>query len=213
MSRLYNIKALMRRMVTIDYEHKHRHLPGSLSALPIIAQIYADMDLAYDVFILSKGHSCAALYAALEWLGYHPNCALVHPERDAENGVTMTAGSLGHGLPTAVGTAWAKRHLKEPGLVHVLVGDGELQEGSNWEALNLARMFGLENLRVHVDFNFFQGSAALLTQPCGILQQVFPMELHFGHKGYGIARFQNDPVKSVHALTETEYAQIMEELK
>jgi len=60
----FDRKALMRRLVEIDYRHKHRHLPGSLSALPIIANIYENMG-EDDVFILSKGHSCAALYAVL----------------------------------------------------------------------------------------------------------------------------------------------------
>ena len=76
-----------------------------------------------DVFILSKGHSCAALYAVLEAVGYHPNVALVHPERDPENGVTITAGSLGHGLPIGVGIAYAKK-LQDSG-VKVAVADYE----------------------------------------------------------------------------------------
>ncbi len=208
-----DLNALRRRMVEIDYRYRHRHLPGSLSALPIIAGIYEEMDLAHDAFILSKGHSCAALYAVLEACGYKPDVSLVHPERDPANGVTMTAGSLGHGLPTAVGVAWAKKHKGEPGHVHVLLGDGECQEGSNYEAMQLAERFELrDRLTVHVDMNMFQGSEALVAKPQMALMQMFHMELHFTAKGQGIRRFQGDPAKSVHLVTDQEYAEIMEEL-
>ena len=210
----FNLTKLMRRMVEIDYRHKHRHLPGSLSALPIVVEIYSKMDLENDVFILSKGHSCSALYAVLEELGMKPNVSLVHPERDPANGVTMTSGSLGHGYPTAVGIAWAKKHQGKPGIVHVLLGDGECQEGSNYEAAQLAEMLQLhDRLKVHVDFNGFQGSEALVAKPILPLGNIFPMELHFGHKGYGIRRFQGDPAKSVHLVTEQDFNEIMEELK
>lgn len=200
-------------MVEIDFRHGHRHLPGSLSALPIIAEIYSAMNLAADVFILSKGHSCAALYAVLEEFGFKPDVRLVHPERDPANGVTMTAGSLGHGLPTAVGIAWAKRHNKNPGLVHVLLGDGECQEGTTWEALHLARMLGLRDfLRVHVDCNGFQGSEALTMRPDFYMNEIFPVHFHFYKKGRGVKRFEDDPAKSVHVLTDKDFTEIMEEI-
>lgn len=106
-----------------------------------------------DRFLLSKGHGPAAYYAVLaakglfppEWLddfgsfdsplGYHPDRALVP-------GVEISSGSLGHGLPIAVGVALAGRR------VYVLVGDGELDEGSNWEAIQYAGRTGLERLTV-----------------------------------------------------------------
>lgn len=213
--RKFDLQELRRRMVEIDYRHKHRHLPGSLSALPIIAQIYEEMDLENDVFILSKGHSCAALYCVLEACGYKPDVSLVHPERDIASGVTMTAGSLGHGLPTAVGIAWAKRHMKQPGIVHVLFGDGECQEGSVYEALNLAARFNREAtipLIVHVDYNGYQGSEILASDSVMMLSKIFTMEIHFTRKGQGIARFEANPEKSVHLIADAEFAEIMEEL-
>jgi transketolase len=212
MRREFDLKQLRRRLVEIDYTWKHRHLPGSLSALPIIAEIYADFDLEHDVFILSKGHACAAHYAVLEACGYSPNCAKVHPDRDETNGITMTSGSLGHGLPTAVGIAWAKRHNKEPGKVHVLIGDGESQEGTTWEALHLAAMFELTNLVVHLDWNQFQGSEALLTAPLDAMLSIFPIRIHATRKGYGIKRFESAPQNSVHLVTEKDFTEIMEEL-
>jgi len=209
-----NLRALRRRVVEIDYEHGHRHLPGSLSALPIIAGIYEKFNFPCDVFILSKGHAAAALYAVLESAGYAPNVSEIHPERDIANGIVNTSGSLGHGLPMAVGLAWAKRHLRQPGFVHVLMGDGEAQEGTTWEALNLAAVLNLENLVVHLDANDYQGSCAALVQDIGSkMNALFPVTIHRIPKGYGVKMFERNPSESVHTVTVAEYAEIMEELK
>ncbi len=206
-------KALLRRTVEIDYRHRHRHLPGSLSALPIIADIYEQMN-DDDVFILSKGHSCAALYAVLEAIGKHPNCALVHPEKDWENGVTITAGSLGHGLPIAVGIAYGRVLTNQTGVVHVLMGDGEAQEGTTWEALNMASRLNLgSNLVVHMDENGYQGSDAASVPVGDLMERLFPIRRHKTNKGQGIARFEGNPVQSVHLVTDQDYLEIMEELK
>lgn len=213
MKRTFDMRALMRRMVEIDYRHKHRHLPGSLSALPIIASVYADMDLENDVFILSKGHSCAALYAVLEQVGYVPDVSLVHPDRDPGNGVTMTAGSLGHGLPTAVGVAWAKQHTSAPGLVHVLIGDGECQEGTTYEALLLAARFQLHSrLIVHLDANGYQGSDACLVDCIRHLTPIYPVRVHHTKKGAGLRMFEDNPIKSVHLVTDADYAELQKEI-
>lgn len=208
----FDLKSLMRRTVEIDYRGKHRHLPGSLSALPIIADIYEQMT-ADDVFILSKGHSCAALYAVLEAIGYHPDVSLVHPERDPANGVTITAGSLGHGLPIGVGIAYAKRLLNQPGFVHVLMGDGECHEGTTWEALLLAARLNLHpTLAVHVDCNGWQGSEAVLMDCIFLMRNIFPVAAHDTKKGAGIKMFEEHPEKSVHLVTDEDYAAIMKEL-
>lgn len=207
----FDMKALMRRTVEIDYLNRHRHLPGSLSALPIIADIYEGMT-EHDVFLLSKGHSCAALYAVLEATGKHPDVRLVHPERDEANGVTITAGSLGHGLPIAVGIAYAKQLADKPGTVHVLMGDGECEEGTTWEALWLAKRLDLVNLMVHVDCNGWQGSEALLVDCISTMKQIFPIIAHETKKGKGIQMFEEHPERSVHLVTNGEFASIMEEL-
>ncbi len=216
----FDLQALRRRMVEIDYRYKHRHLPGSLSCLPIIADIYRTFDLDNDVFILSKGHSCSALYAVLEALGYKPDVSKVHPERDITSGVVMTAGSLGHGLPTAVGIAWAKQYQGKPGIVHVLLGGGECQEGTTWEGLHLAARFNLTNLVIHIDHNGFQGSDPDLLD-CVDSVQVLSWEalllgdvlrVHETRKGEGLKMFEDDPVKSVHLVTDNDYARFMEEL-
>lgn len=225
----HDLQSLRRRTVEIDYTHGHRHLPGSLSALPIIAEIYAQMtDL--DVFILSKGHACAAHYAVLEHHGYRPDVSKVHPERDPANGITMTAGSLGHGYPTAVGIAVAKKFEAcgsvEPkpdipwlgsetwvGRVHVLLGDGECQEGTNFEAAHLADRWALQRyLTVHVDCNGWQGSSPIRSEAVRALGEIFPLRLHLTRKGAGVKMFEQHPEKSTHTVTASDYAAIMEEL-
>jgi transketolase N-terminal domain/subunit len=208
----FDMKSLLRRTVEIDYRHKHRHLPGSLSALPIIAGIYETMG-EHDVFILSKGHSCAALYAVLEATGKHPDVSLVHPERDEANGVTITSGSLGHGLPIGLGIAYAKFLREEPGTVHVLMGDGECMEGTTWESLLMASRLNLQyNLAVHIDANGWQGSDAVLVDYERPLRALFPVAIHYTQKGYGIRRFEENPEKSVHLVSEQDYAEILEEI-
>ncbi|MGB7195343.1 MAG: thiamine pyrophosphate-dependent enzyme [Collimonas pratensis] len=206
------MKSLLKRTVEIDFSHRHRHLPGSLSCLPIIAGIYDGMN-PDDVFILSKGHSCAAWYAVLEALGYHPDCSKVHPERDPDNGVTITSGSLGHGLPIAVGIAYAKQLRNERGTVHVLMGDGECQEGTVWESLLMAARLELHaNLVVHIDCNGWQGSDVVLVDFQRPLRALWPVRMHFTKKGFGIKRFEEDPQKSTHLLTEQDYNEILEEI-
>ena len=208
---------LMRRTVEIDYRYKHRHLPGSLTALPIIAEIYQNFDESKDVFILSKGHSCAALYAVMESRGKHPDVTKVHPERDPENGITITSGSLGHGLPIAVGVAYAKKLRGEPGMVHVLMGDGECQEGTTWESALLARRLEAGNLRIHLDLNGFQGGVACIYGAGWIIDEILMPEIT-------VKKWHPDPdlqvrlfplprTKSVHTIIEQEYQQIMEELQ
>src|SRR6478672_4671871 len=115
-----------------------------------------------DRFILSKGHGPAAYYAVLAWRGFFPehwlptftrqgSCLGSHPDRLLVPGVEASTGSLGHGLPLAIGVALA---LRAKGLheqrVFVLCGDAELNEGSNWEAILTAPHLGLTNLTLVV---------------------------------------------------------------
>jgi transketolase len=209
MIRTLELKALRRRTVEIDYTHQHRHAGGSLSALPIIAGIFAEMDLARDVFILSKGHAAPAYYAVLEWAGYSPNVKHPHPYRDPANGIPVTTGSLGHGLPLAVGFALAKKLRNEPGTVHVLLGDGEFLEGTTWESMNLAKALGLgERLQVHVDRNGWQGSCQTICHCDGL-----GCHRYYTTRGDGVPILRDHPEWHTHTITAEEYAQIMEELK
>jgi transketolase len=152
------------------------HPGGDLSAADVLVTLYFAImktdprNPAWperDRFILSKGHCAAALYATLAARGFFPIEQLKtymdplsmlngHPDRNKVPGVEANTGPLGHGLPIAVGAALAARMRKEAWRVFVLTGDGELQEGSNWEAAMTAQQYGLDNLTVIVDRNRIQ---------------------------------------------------------
>jgi transketolase len=120
-----------------------------------------------DKFILSKGHGSAALYAVLAERGFFPKEYLDkfyidggilpgHLDRESVPGIEVSAGSLGHGLSIGVGMAVANRQMKKPGRVYVVLGDGECNEGSVWEAVMLASTLKLDNLTAIIDYNKLQ---------------------------------------------------------
>jgi transketolase len=150
------------------------HLGSSFSALDIVAHLlFAELNVAEvgfddperDVFFSSKGHDVPGLYAALVALGVIPSEQLLrlrrlggldgHPDVGVP-GIEANSGSLGMGVSKGRGIAWAKRHLGRGGLVVVMLGDGELQEGQNWEAFQGAADERLGRLWVIVDRNELQ---------------------------------------------------------
>ena len=155
------------------------HIGGDFSATDIVAVLVLavlDIDPAAprwperDRFVMSKGHSSATLYAALAAGGFFDPSLLEgymkslsplsgHPDAKRVAGVEANTGPLGHGLPIAVGTAIAAQMDGSPRRTFCLVGDGELQEGSNWEAMMAAGHRGLEHLTVVVDRNGLQQGA------------------------------------------------------
>ena len=133
-----------------------------------VMQIEAPNDPDRDRFVLSKGHAASALYAALAEKGFLDRAMLDgylsegspltgHPSRGAVPGVEISTGSLGHGLPIAAGMALAAKQDGRKHRVFVLMGDGEIQEGSVWAGAMLAARFGLDNLVAIVDANGWQG--------------------------------------------------------
>jgi transketolase len=151
------------------------HVGGSLSAADILVALYfhtlrvrpGEPDWPErDHFVLSKGHASAALYATLAERGFFDPAELAsygqsggrllsHPTTKVP-GVEFATGSLGHGLSLAVGLALAARRAGRPNRAFALLGDGELQEGSVWEAAMSAAHFGLDNLTALVDRNRLQ---------------------------------------------------------
>ncbi|HTJ30380.1 MAG TPA: transketolase [Acidobacteriaceae bacterium] len=153
------------------------HTGGDLSASDILTSLYLGDVLQLDPnnpqwpqrdrFIMSKGHCSGAFYSTLAARGFFPEEQLKtfmdplsmlngHPDRNKLPGVEANTGPLGHGLPIGVGAALAARMRGETWRVFVLTGDGELQEGSNWEAAMTAQHYGLDNLVVIVDRNRIQ---------------------------------------------------------
>lgn len=127
---------------------------------------------ARDRFILSKGHAGAGVYAALaetgffsvDWLATHYQDGSKlsgHVSHRGIPGVELSTGSLGHGLPVAAGMALAARLDERPHRVVVLLSDGELDEGSNWEAFLFAAHHQLDNLLVIIDYNRIQSLASV----------------------------------------------------
>jgi len=147
-------------------EHKEKHIAPSLSSVDILVALYEGIIKEEDKFVLSKGHGCLSWYIVLRRKGFCPEIK-GHPDRDPKNGIFCTTGSLGHGLPMAVGMAFARKYKKRGGRIFVLMGDGECQEGSVWESLNLARRYCLDNLTIIVDHNKQQALAMI----CDVMGQ------------------------------------------
>ncbi len=153
------------------------HPGGSLSSADLMSVLYFGGVMRHDPddpgwdgrdrFILSKGHVAPVLYAALAESGYFPREELLtlrklggklqgHPVRGKVPGIEMSTGSLGQGLSMACGIALAGKMDGKDYRTICLLGDGEMQEGQNWEAAMFARQYGLENLIAIVDRNRLQ---------------------------------------------------------
>lgn len=157
------------------YEAGAGHTGGSLSCLDILNVLYNRIlnvspetfsDPSRDRYVQSKGHSVEALYAVLADRGFFPEADLKtichykshfvgHPTRHIP-GIEMNTGALGHGLPICIGMALASKMDSAPYRVFTLLGDGELAEGSNWEAAMSAAHYKLDNLTAIIDHNTLQ---------------------------------------------------------
>lgn len=146
-------KDLKRRILDISFSNKLSHLGSCLTAVDIIEEIYQKKKPG-EKFVLSAGHAGLALYVVLEKHFGHNAEELflkhgVHPNRDPENHIDYSAGSLGHGIGGAVGMALADKSKN----VYCLITDGELAEGSVWEALRVAEKYQATNLIVYANLN------------------------------------------------------------
>jgi len=167
-----NAHGARRRAIEMIYRGKASHLGTSMSVIEILTAVYESVDIAKIAaqapdrsrLIVSKGHSAAATYSVMAQFGllseavvatYHTNDSLLSGHvSHAVRGVEHSTGALGHGLPVAVGIALGLRsHGYHDARVFVVLGDGELQEGSNWEAIMLAHHLKLANLVILLDNN------------------------------------------------------------
>ena len=169
-------RRIRRHCVEMTHRADASHIGSSLSTVELLAVLFGSI-MTYDPddpeaasrdrFILSKGHGCAAYYAALaecgffpmDWLqSFHQDGARLagHATHKGVPGVEVSTGTLGHGLPLATGMALAAQRDSRDHRVFCLISDGECDEGSTWEAALLASHHNLENLVVIVDYNKIQ---------------------------------------------------------
>lgn len=174
------------------------HFGGSLSAADILAVLYGGV-LNYDPanptkadrdrFILSKGHSSLVFYCALNVAGYisdeelsanylkEGGYLLAHPHKNLEKGIECSTGSLGQGLSFGIGQAIALKRSGSAARVYVLLGDGECNEGSCWEAFMSAAHYKLDNIVAIVDCNGFQSD--------GSTEEIMDVNIAAGVKAMG----------------------------
>ncbi|OSQ50084.1 transketolase [Thalassospira alkalitolerans] len=173
-------RKLRRRIIEYSYKTKTPHLGSCLSCIDILVVLYFDIanvnpnspnDPDRDKVILSKGHAAPALFQVLALKGFFPYESLInsdhvngglfgeHPPTPSHlPGIEAATGSLGHGMPMGVGMALANRIQGRDARVFAVLGDGECNEGSIWEAAMFAGSHRLDNLTVIVDFNKWQAT-------------------------------------------------------
>jgi len=174
---ILTVKELRKEIFRMMHYSKSSHIGGCLSCIDILYCLYFKvMDCERikkkspdrDIFILSKGHNSVALYATLAYAGFFPKDYLReyyvdggilpgHLDMTKVNGIECSSGSLGHGASIGLGFAIAKDRNMNNGHVYVLLGDGECNEGSVWEAIMLAATLKQKNYTLIIDFNHLQG--------------------------------------------------------
>jgi len=171
------VKELRKEIFRMMHYSKSSHIGGCLSCIDILYTLYFKiMDCEKiiskspdrDIFILSKGHNSVALYVTLAYSGFFPKEYLSkfyiddgilpgHLDMTKVNGIECSSGSLGHGASIGLGFAIAKNRNNNNGHIYVLLGDGECNEGSVWEAIMLASTLKQKNYTLIIDFNHLQG--------------------------------------------------------
>lgn len=189
-----------KKILTYIVGAKAGHTGGSLSCIDILNVLYNDVlrvspenfrSPDRDRYIQSKGHCVEALYVVLADKGFFPESDLEtlcrykshyigHPTRKV-NGVEQNTGALGHGLPMSVGTAIAAKMDERDYRVFTLLGDGELPEGSNWEAALTAAHYKLDNLCAILDYNKLQ-----ITGPTTEVCNTEPIDEKFTSFGWSV---------------------------
>ncbi len=172
MNSIDRCKKYRKRILEISQQVQALHIGSAFSCTEIVDAIYHEImkkkDVSYkDIFLMSKGHGCMIQYVILESLGVLQKTDLenyckpqgilgCHPDY-GNPGITASTGALGHGLSMALGIAYAEKKLKKTDtVVYCVLSDGEVQEGSTWEAILMASSLGVSNLVAFIDNNNFQ---------------------------------------------------------
>ncbi|AZK63140.1 transketolase [Pectobacterium versatile] len=198
----HKARAIRRRIIHLNANSPAGgHTGADLSQVEILTALYFRIlncapeslqDPQRDIYIQSKGHAVGGYYCCLAEAGYFPESWLAtyqhpdshlpgHPVKHKTPGIELNTGALGHGLPVAVGIALAAKRDNNPRRVFVLTGDGELAEGSNWEAALAAAHYQLDNLIIINDKNKLQlagpTSSIMNTDPLAEKWQAFGLEV------------------------------------
>ncbi len=193
-------RAIRRHALQMVTQAKASHIGSALSISDILAVLYGSV-LRFDAkdpassdrdrFLLSKGHACVAVYGALAEAGFFPadmlktygqdHSVLMNHISHKVPGVEFSTGSLGHGLPFGVGKALAAARRSLPWRTFVLMSDGELGEGSNWEAMMFAAHHNLDRLTAIIDYNKLQ-SLTTVDQTL----RIEPLAAKFAAFGWGV---------------------------
>ncbi|MCL6333695.1 transketolase [Pectobacterium carotovorum subsp. carotovorum] len=198
----HKARAIRRRIIHLNANSPAGgHTGADLSQVEILTALYFRIlncaperlqDPQRDIYIQSKGHAVGGYYCCLAEAGYFPETWLAtyqhpdshlpgHPVKHKTPGIELNTGALGHGLPVAVGIALAAKRDNSPRRVFVLTGDGELAEGSNWEAALAAAHYQLDNLIIINDKNKLQlagpTSSIMNTDPLAEKWQAFGLEV------------------------------------
>jgi len=196
-------KQIRQQALHMVYKSGASHIASALSIADIVAVLYADIvnhipsDPSYpyrDRVLLSKGHACTAIYAVLAELGYFPQDELENYGTNGSRlmnhishyvpGVEFSAGALGHLLPVGAGKALFAKKQNKQWRTYVILSDGELNEGSNWEAIMFAAHHRLDNLVAIIDKNNFQ--SFITTQETLNMDPLEDKFMSFGWNTYSI---------------------------
>lgn len=201
-----------RNVVRMVEASHHGHLGGALSCLDIVTALYFHTMKVdpknpkwedRDRFLLSAGHKCMVQYAVLAEKGYFDKEVLDtygslhthspgHPDMHKLPGVEANTGALGHGLSIATGMALGLRSQGKDSRVFVVMGDGELAEGSNWEAAAAAAHHKVDNLVLFVDFNGLQ-----ISGPVDQVMNFTPVADHFKAFGWAVKDIDGNNMEEV----------------
>lgn len=197
------------RMVTAS---GHGHIGGAFSCIDIVTVLYFyQMNIRpqepkwenRDRFILSAGHKCMAQYAVLAEKGYFEKEILDtygslktkipgHPDMHKLPGIEANTGALGHGLSIAVGQALTQKDKRNKFRVYVVMGDGELAEGSNWEAVMAAAHYKLDNLVLFLDYNGLQISGKVED-----IMNLMPANQRFSSFGWNVQDINGNSMEEI----------------